>query len=43
VLSGLTYMLCPIVMTMHGTLMGRRRRMLEQQFRIGDQTLLKAD
>ena len=31
-LSGMTYMLTPIVMTMHGTLNGRRRRKLEAKF-----------
>ena len=28
-LAGMTYMLCPIVLTLHGTLMGKRRRKLE--------------
>ena len=31
-LAGLTYMLCPIVLTVHGTLMGKRRRKLEERF-----------
>ena len=30
--SGFTYMLCPIVLTLHGTMMGRRRRKIEQAF-----------
>jgi FlaA1/EpsC-like NDP-sugar epimerase len=30
-LAGLTYMLCPIVLTAHGTLMGKRRRKLEER------------
>ena len=31
-LAGMTYMLCPIVLTIHGTLMGKRRRKLEERF-----------
>jgi len=27
----MTYMLCPIVLTVHGTLMGKQRRKLEEQ------------
>jgi len=30
-LSGMTYMLCPIVMTTHGMMTGKRRRKLEQR------------
>jgi hypothetical protein len=30
--GGFTYMLCPIVLSIHGTLMGKRRKKLEQQF-----------
>ena len=30
--AGLTYMLCPIVLTAHGTMMGRRRKKLEEGF-----------
>jgi uncharacterized membrane protein len=30
--AGMTYMLCPIVLTVHGTLMGKRRRKLEERF-----------
>ena len=30
-LAGMTYMLCPVVLTLHGTLMGKRRRKLEGQ------------
>jgi hypothetical protein len=31
-LSGMTYMTTPVVMTLHGTLNGRRRRKLEERF-----------
>jgi hypothetical protein len=31
-LAGFTYMLCPIVLTLHGTMMGRRRRKIEDAF-----------
>ena len=30
-LAGMTYMLCPIILTLHGTLMGKRRRRLEER------------
>ena len=30
--AGFTYMLCPIVLSIHGTLMGRRRRRIENEF-----------
>ena len=30
--SGFTYMLCPVVLTVHGTMMGRRRRKIEDEF-----------
>ena len=29
--AGMTYMLCPIVLTLHGTIMGKRRRKLEER------------
>ena len=32
VFAGFTYMLCPIVLTIHGTLMGKRRRRIEDEF-----------
>ena len=31
-LAGMTYMLCPVVLTLHGTIMGRRRRKIEDRF-----------
>ncbi|HYX27526.1 MAG TPA: TMEM175 family protein [Pyrinomonadaceae bacterium] len=31
-LAGMTYMLCPIVLSIHGTMMGRQRRKLEKDF-----------
>lgn len=33
-LAGMTYMLCPVVLTLHGTLMGKRRRKLEERPRL---------
>ncbi len=30
--AGFTYMLCPVVLSLHGTMMGRRRRKLEDAF-----------
>jgi len=30
--SGFTYMLCPVVLTIHGTIMGKRRRRIEEVF-----------
>jgi hypothetical protein len=30
--AGFTYMLCPIILTLHGTMMGRRRRKIEETF-----------
>jgi hypothetical protein len=29
--AGMTYMLCPIVLTVHGMMMGKRRRKLEER------------
>src|ERR1700730_4474773 len=39
--AGMTYMLCPLVLTLHGTLMGKRRRKLEERFGT-DQVLLES-
>jgi len=36
-LSGVTYMLTPVVMTIHGTLNGRRRKKLEAKLGLGQQ------
>jgi hypothetical protein len=30
--AGFTYMLCPVVLTIHGTMMGKRRRKIEGEF-----------
>lgn len=32
VFAGFTYMLCPLVLTIHGTVMGKRRRRIEDRF-----------
>ena len=40
-LSGMTYMLTPIVMTLHGTLNGRRRKRLEQQLGVHEDTMFE--
>jgi hypothetical protein len=42
-LSGMSYMLCPVVMTINGTLMGKRRRKIEERSRIGQDAVLKAN
>ena len=42
-LSGMVYMLCPIIMTMHGMLMGKRRRKLEERFGLNGRALLESD
>jgi hypothetical protein len=42
-LSGMTYMLCPIVMTLHGTLMGKRRRKIEERSRAGQHAITDAN
>jgi uncharacterized membrane protein len=42
-LAGMTYMLCPIVMTVHGTLMGKRRRKIEEAFSHSDGAELASD
>ncbi len=36
--AGFAYMLCPIVLSMHGTIMGRKRRNLEKDFDLARQT-----
>lgn len=42
-LSGITYMFTPVVMTLHGTLNGRRRRKIEERFGFGESTVLGSD
>ena len=39
-MSGMTYMLTPLVMTLHGTLNGRRRRKIEARYAAGATTAL---
>jgi hypothetical protein len=39
----MTYMLCPIVLTIHGTLMGRRQRKLEEQFGSSENAVLESN
>jgi len=41
--AGLTYMLCPIVLSVHGTLMGKRRRKLEEEFSQSRRMLAESD
>jgi len=41
--AGMTYMLCPIVLTVHGTIMGKRRRKLEEGFNVGENAGLKSN
>ena len=42
-LAGMTYMLCPIVLTVHGTIMGKQRRKLEEGFNVGENAGLKSN
>lgn len=42
-LSGMTYMSTPVVMGLHGTLNGRRRRKLEERLAFGGSTVLESD
>ena len=42
-LAGLTYMLCPVVLTVHGTLMGKRRRKPEERFSQSKEMLAESD
>src|SRR5262245_5231226 len=39
--AGMIYMLCPVVMTMHGMLTGRRRRSLEQRLGFHENTMFE--
>lgn len=41
-LSGMTYMLCPIVLTAHGMLTGKRRRRVEERFLLSRNTVLES-
>ncbi len=41
-LAGMTYMLCPIVLTLHGMMMGKRRRKLEERFNADGHTALES-
>ncbi|HJZ79026.1 MAG TPA: TMEM175 family protein [Pyrinomonadaceae bacterium] len=34
--AGMTYMLCPIVLSIHGSMMGRRRRKMEARYGFGE-------
>ena len=40
-LSGMTYMLCPIVMTMHGMFSGKKRRRLEERLGFSEDTMFE--
>jgi hypothetical protein len=41
--SGMTYMLCPIVLTLHGTIMGKRRRRIEDRFGPREESVPEAE
>ena len=41
--AGMTYMLCPVVLTAHGMWMGRRRRTIEDRFGINQSGVVKSD
>src|ERR1700704_2955566 len=38
--AGMTYMLCPIVLALHGMMMGKRRRKLEERFSVSGHAAL---
>jgi uncharacterized membrane protein len=40
-LSGLTYMVCPLVMTMHGMMSGKRRRRIEERLGFHEDTMFE--
>ena len=40
-LSGMTYMLCPLVMTMHGMMSGKKRRRLEERLGFHENTMFE--
>lgn len=40
-LAGMTYMLCPILMTAHGMIRGRRRRKLEERLGFNENTMFE--
>jgi hypothetical protein len=40
--SGMTYMLTPFVMTVHGKMTGRRRKRLETKLGFGEQAVLES-
>ena len=42
-LAGMTYMLCPIVLTLNGTIMGRRRRKIEDRFGSSEKAIPEAE
>jgi hypothetical protein len=42
-LAGMSYMLCPIVLAVHGTMMGKRRRKLEERFSQSSEMLAESD
>jgi Endosomal/lysosomal potassium channel TMEM175 len=41
--AGMTYMLCPIVLTLHGTIMGKRRRKLEPRSSFAENSVLESN
>jgi len=40
-LSGMSYMLCPIVMTAHGMIRGKRRRKIEERLGFHESTMFE--
>jgi uncharacterized membrane protein len=42
-LSGMTYMLCPIVLTTHGMVTGKRRRRIEERLGFSENTIFEAN
>jgi uncharacterized membrane protein len=42
-LAGMTYMLCPIVLTMHGMMSGKKRRRIEERLGFNENTMFEAN
>jgi hypothetical protein len=42
-LAGFTYMLCPIILSVHGTMMRRRRRRIENEFELERKSSVESD
>ena len=41
-IAGMTYMVCPVALTLHGTIMGKRRRRIENRLGLNDKAVPEA-